>query len=220
MTIQNLPLSVEDARRVVEKITSIQIEDGITFEIKSAANIMDEADYAGVRVMLNATFEAMHTPLKIDLSTGDVITPRAVSYSFKLLFEDRSISILAYNLETVLAEKLETLLSRGTANTRMRDFYDVYALETMQQQNVDSSVLREAFVNTCKRRGSQVVVHDAALILDEIKKSKEMESLWKNYQRKFDYAVGIEWDDVNRATKRLYSMMDKIKVKRREDIER
>ncbi len=219
-TIQNLPLSVEDARRVVEEITSIQIEDGITFEIKSAANIMDEADYAGVRVILDATLETMHTPLKIDLSTGDVITPRAVAYSFKLLFEDRSISILAYNLETVLAEKLETLLSRGTANTRMRDFYDIYALEASQQQNIEPSVLREAFENTCKNRGSQAVVQDIALILEEIQESKEMTALWINYQSKFDYAAGIEWDDVVQSAKRLYSMMEKVKAKYREDLER
>ena len=202
-TIQNLPLSVADARRIVEEITSIQIDDGITFEIKSSANIMDEADYAGVRIILDATLETMHTPLKIDLSTGDVITPRAVSYSFKLLFEDRSISILAYNLETVLAEKLETLLSRGTANTRMRDFYDIYALETTQQQNIEPSVLREAFENTCKNRGSQAVVKDNTLILDEIQESKEMTALWTSYQSKFDYAAGIEWDDVMQAVRKL-----------------
>jgi predicted nucleotidyltransferase component of viral defense system len=219
-TIQNLPLSVEDARKVVNEIASIQIDDGVTFEIKSAANIMDEADYTGVRVMLDATLETMHTPLKIDLSTGDVITPRAVLYSFNLLFEERSISILAYNLETVLAEKLETLLSRGTANTRMRDFYDIYVLETMRRQIIDSSVLREAFVNTCKKRSSQATVQDAALILDEIQMSKEMAALWKKYQSKFDYAADIEWKDVIQSVRKLHSGMDKVKVKRREDFER
>jgi predicted nucleotidyltransferase component of viral defense system len=122
----------------------------MTFEIKSVANIMGEADYSGIRIMLNAVLETMHTPFKIDLSTGDVITPQAISYSFKLMFEDRSISILAYNLETVLAEKIETLLSRGTANTRMRDFYDIYALETTQQHNINTTILRQAFINTSK----------------------------------------------------------------------
>ncbi len=219
-TIQNLPLSVADARKVVNEIASIQIDDGVTFEIKSAANIMDEADYTGVRVALDATLETMHTPLKIDLSTGDVITPQAVLYSFKLMFEDRSISILAYNLETVLAEKLETLLSRGTANTRMRDFYDIYVLETMRRQIIDPSVLREAFLSTCKKRGSQAVVQDAALILDEIQMSKEMVVLWKKYQSKFDYAADIEWKDVIQSVRKLHSEMDKVKVKRREDFER
>jgi len=203
-TIKHLPLSVESARKIVEEIVAVQIEDGIDFEIKSTATIMDESDYSGVRVMLDTTLETMHTPLKIDFSAGDVITPREVAYSFRLLFEDRSISILAYNLETVLAEKLETLLSRGTANTRMRDFYDIYALETTQSHNIDPAVLREAFANTSKKRVSVAVASDAALILDEIQDSSVIMDLWKNYQRKFDYAADIDWVDVMKSVRRMY----------------
>jgi predicted nucleotidyltransferase component of viral defense system len=202
-TIKNLSLTVESAREVVEGITSVCIDDGMTFKIKSATIIMDEADYSGVRVMLDTTLETMRIPLKIDFSTGDVITPKEVEYSFRLLFEDRAVSIWAYNLETVLAEKLETLLSRGTANTRMRDFYDIYALETTRQRNIDLSVLRDALANTSKKRGSVAMVGDAALILDEIRGSPEMLALWINYQHKFDYAVGISWDGVMQSVSRL-----------------
>ena len=145
----------------------------------------------------------MRTPLKIDFSAGDVITPREVAYSFRLLFEDRYISILAYNLETVLAEKLETLLARGTANTRMRDFYDIYALETTQAHNIDPAVLREAFANTSKKRGSSAMANDASLILDEIQANSEMIALWKNYQKRFDYAADIGWDDVLKSVRTL-----------------
>lgn len=116
-TLKNLPLTEESAKKVVEEITSIQIDDGMAFEIKNVAPIMDESDYPGIRLMLDTTLENMRTPLKIDFSTGDVITPREVPYSFRLLFEDRTIFILAYNLETVLEEKIETLLARGTVNT-------------------------------------------------------------------------------------------------------
>ena len=123
-TIKNLPLSEESVVQIVEDITGIQIGDGVAFEIKIVSRIMDEAEYPGIRVALNTTLETMSTPLKIDFSTGDAITPGEVSYSYKLLFENRTISILAYNPETVLAEKLETIITRGTANTRMRDFYD------------------------------------------------------------------------------------------------
>ena len=132
-----------------------------------------------------------------------MITPREVSYSFKLLFEDRSISILAYNLETVLAEKIETLLSRGTANTRMRDFYDIYVLESMQAHNIDTDILRAAFSNTCDKRGSTVVVSNADLILNEIQSSHDMVVLWKNYQGKFDYAADIDWDNVMQSVRKL-----------------
>ncbi|GHU06898.1 abortive infection protein [Betaproteobacteria bacterium] len=203
-TIKNLSLTVESAREVVEGITAVQIDDGMMFKTKSATIIMDEADYSGVRVMLDTMLETMRTPLKIDFSTGDVITPQEIEYSFRLLFEDRSVSILAYNLETVLAEKLETLLSRSTANTRMRDFYDIYVLETTQQHNIDLSILRDALANTSRKRGSLAMLSDAPLILDEIHGSLEMVALWNNYQHKFDYARGIAWDDVMSSARNLY----------------
>jgi predicted nucleotidyltransferase component of viral defense system len=202
-TIKNLPLSETGARQIVEEITSMQIEDGMYFVIKSVSPIMDEADYPGIRIMLDTTLENMHTPLKIDFSTGDVITPREVAYSFRLLFEERTISILAYNLETVLAEKLETLIARGTTNTRMRDFYDIYVLANMQAQNIDTDILKKAFINTSEKRGSLALQTDADLILTEVVQSTAMIDLWKNYQRKYEYAADLTWDDVMMAVKKL-----------------
>lgn len=195
-TLKNLPLNEDNARKIVEEITAIHIEDGMIFEIKSVTPIMDEADYPGIRIMLDTAIETMHTPLKIDFSTGDVITPREVSYSFRLLFEERTISILAYNLETVLAEKLETLLARGTANTRMRDYYDIYVLTNTQEHNIDNATLKEAFVNTSAKRGSIGLLSDVHLILKEVAESAVLIDRWKNYQRKFDYAAEVLWADV------------------------
>lgn len=195
-TLKNLPLNEDSARKIVEEITAIHIEDGMIFEIKSVTPIMDEADYPGIRIMLDTAIETMHTPLKINFSTGDVITPREVSYSFRLLFEERTISILAYNLETVLAEKLETLLARGTANTRMRDYYDIYVLTNTQEHNIDNATLKEAFVNTSAKRGSIGLLSDVHLILKEVAESTVLIDRWKNYQRKFDYAADVLWADV------------------------
>ena len=113
-----------------------------------------------------------------------------------MLLEGRTISILAYNLETVLAEKMETLLVRGTANTRMRDFYDIYVLINTQAHNIDNSTLKEAFVNTSEKRGSYLLLQEEDLILKEISESKVLIDLWRNYQRKFDYAANVLWDDV------------------------
>ena len=195
-TLKNLPLNEDSARTIVEEITAIHIDDGMIFEIKSVTPIMDEADYPGIRIMLDTAIETMHTPLKIDFSTGDVITPSEVSYSFRLLFEERTISILAYNLETVLAEKLETLLARGTANTRMRDYYDIYVLTNTQEHNIDNATLKEAFVNTSAKRGSIGLLSDVDLILKEVAESTVLIDRWKNYQRKFDYAADVLWADV------------------------
>ena len=132
-TLRNLHLSAEHAKQIVSEITSIQLDDNVRFEIKSAGEIMNEAEYTGIRIQLDAFLETMRTPLKIDISTGDVITPHEVEFSYPLMFEDRSIPIKAYNLETVLAEKIETVLSRGTENTRLRDFYDLYILNSLHK---------------------------------------------------------------------------------------
>jgi len=204
-TIKSLPLSEESARKIVEDVTSVPIDDGMAFEIKSVVPIMDDAEYPGIRVTLEATLETMRTPLKIDFSTGDVITPREIMYSYKLLFEDRAISILTYNLETVLAEKLETLIARGTANSRMRDFYDIFTLENTQSRNIDKTVLKTAFANTIEKRGSSAVVADMDTIINEIENSPEMIALWENYRRRFEYASNIGWSDVMQAVKKLCS---------------
>jgi predicted nucleotidyltransferase component of viral defense system len=206
-TIIGFPLSIESAREIVEEITSIPLNDEMLFEIRNVTTIMDETDYSGVRVALDATLESMRTPLKMDFSTGNIITPREVEYSYQLLFEERTISILAYNLETVLAEKLETLITRGVANTSMRDFYDIYALETMQSENIDHNLLSLALMRTSGKRNSLELVYDASLILDEIEVSREMMALWKSYQKKFDYAADISWSDVMISVKRLYTIM-------------
>ena len=127
-TIKNYPLSTAEAKRMVEEIVQVPVHDNISFNIKGVDEIMDEMEYGGVRISLESQFEGMVTPMKLDLSTGDVITPREVRYSYPLMFEDRSIELMAYPLETVLAEKLETILARTITNTRMRDYYDIHIL--------------------------------------------------------------------------------------------
>lgn len=157
-TIKNLPLSAQTAESILAEIISVPIDDGVLFKIESISEIMGEAEYSGIRASMMAFIDTMRTPLKLDISTGDRITPREIEYQFKLMFEDRSITVLAYNLETVLAEKLETVLSRGTANTRLRDFYDLYILQHDCTQSFDVNTLSEAFRITCAHRNSQAAV--------------------------------------------------------------
>ena len=202
-TLKNLPLNEETVRKVIENITTVPIDDGMAFEIKNVAPIMDETDYPGIRVMMDIVFDKMHTPLKIDFSTGDTITPREVEFSFRLLFEKRTISILAYNLETLLAEKMETLLSRGTANTRMRDFYDIYVLTTTHAHDFNAATLKEAYTNTSKQRGSHNLLQDIDLIIREIGDSTALITLWQNYQRKFDYAADVKWSNIMASIKNM-----------------
>lgn len=132
-TVKGANIDVEDVENIIASIVSVPLEDGVKFRVKRISEIMEEAEYPGVRVSLETTFDGVITPLKIDISTGDIITPKEVRYSFKLMLEERAIEVWAYNLETVLAEKLETIISRNVTNTRMRDFYDIHILQQWQQ---------------------------------------------------------------------------------------
>ena len=136
-TVKGANLSVEDVENMMAEIIAVPIDDGVTFQVKSISEIMDEAEYPGIRVTITTLFDGVRTPLKIDISTGDAITPKEVRYSFKLMLEDRSIDVWAYNLETVLAEKLETIITRTTTNTRMRDFYDIAILQQLYGSTLD-----------------------------------------------------------------------------------
>lgn len=204
-TVRNLPLSTEDTEKIIMEIISIPMEDCVSFYIKGLSEIMDEAEYSGVRVTMEALLDTMKTPLKLDISTGDIITPGEVEYQFKLMFEDRTISVLAYNIETVLAEKLETIISRGTVNTRLRDFYDLYILQNGCAYSINPVVVSMAFRATSKKRGSEetVVIGESTLL--KIRQSKEMQELWKSYQTKFPYAEDIAWEKVMDAIDSLWN---------------
>lgn len=204
-TIKNMPLSVENAKEMLEEIIAISIDDGMTFSIKSVGEIMDEAEYSGVRANLEATLETMRTPLKVDISTGDIITAREVSYTFKLMFEERTISILAYNLETVLAEKMETVIARGVANTRLRDYYDLYILQNEYTHVINMEQFKEAFLATSKKRNSIQLIAEGNRILKEIEDSEVMQELWKGYQKKFSYAEDISWERVMVSIEKLFA---------------
>lgn len=146
---------------------------------------MDEAEYPGIRVSMTTTFDGVVTPLKIDISTGDAITPREVRYSFKLMLENRSIDIWAYNLETVLAEKLETIITRTTTNTRMRDFYDIYILDQLHGNTLNRQTLHDALRATAHKRGTEQHLAEAAEVFEEVENSPVMQKLWESYRKNF-----------------------------------
>ena len=194
-SIRNMPLDTIAAKAMVEEIIAVPVDDNIRFEINDFGTIMDDAEYSGVRISLNAFLDATRIPLKIDISTGDAITPAAVNYQYKLMFEERYITLWAYNLETVLAEKIETVLSRSVLNTRLRDFYDLYVLQDTGLE-IDKATLAAALTATARKRGSEQVLVLYERTLDEIRISPLMREQWERYQGKNNYAAGIVWDDV------------------------
>lgn len=201
-TIRNFPLDCEHAKQIVEEIAATPIDDNIRFEIKDVSNIMDEAEYGGVRLSLDAFLDTTKIPLKIDISTGDVVTPAEITYHYKLMFEQRYISLWAYTLETVLAEKIETVLVCTIFNTRLRDFYDLYILQNTDMK-IDTKILAAALVATCRKRDSEKVLPEYRRILDEIEANATMREFWENYQKKNSYAEGIAWETVMNAIRVL-----------------
>lgn len=140
-TIKGLPVNEQTVREMFEEICKIELDDDVTFSFRSIGEIREGDVYTGYRVSLSANYPPMAVPLKLDITTGDKITPKEIEYQFKLLLEDRSISVLAYNLETIMAEKLETVISRGDQNTRPRDYYDIYILGKLQYANIEPGAL-------------------------------------------------------------------------------
>lgn len=208
-TIKNTTISVTDVEIIISRIISIPLDDGVSFHIKRISAIMEEADYPGVRVSMETEFDGVITPLKIDISTGDVITPREMRYSFKLMLEDRTIEIWAYNLETVLAEKMETVISRNVTNTRMRDFYDIYILQKLHMEQLKKEVLWNALAATARKRGTleQIESADIREIFNEVESSSVMEELWKTYQKNYAYAADIPWHVIMKSICTLYEMI-------------
>lgn len=200
-TMQAMPLTMENARNVIEDILRVDVQDGVSFAITKVSDIMEEHDYPGIRFMLEATLDKMRQAIKIDISTGDVITPHDVPYSYKLMFEDRTLNLRSYNLETLLGEKLETIMARETANTRMRDFYDIHVL--MQQATIDHKILHDAFMATSMKRNTTDMMPRFDSILEEVKTDPAMQDMWNKYRRDNFFVGELTWEEVNESLRKL-----------------
>ena len=149
----------------------------------------------------------MITPIKIDISTGDIITPRAIEYDYSLMLEERSIKLWSYNLETIFAEKLQTILARGILNTRMRDFYDVYTLMLRNEERINHEILKQAFEATCNKRNTTDIITSGMQILDIIINDDRLNNLWNSYQQKYLYARDIPFEAAVKKAIQIYKMM-------------
>ena len=194
-TLNNLPLTPDAIRSALEQVCTTPSDDDVAFEIRTISPIREDDIYGGYRVMINAKFDTLLTPLSVDISTGDAITPHAVRYNFSEIFDDeKSYELWAYNIETVMAEKVETILRRGVFNTRPRDFYDAYILTTTQK--FDKAVFADALKATANHRGTTQQIADVADILRSIEDSSELRSMWGKYRKQFVYARNIEFEQI------------------------
>jgi len=203
-TIKGKTLSQSEISVFIENILRVPIDDGVSFALRGIEEIREEADYPGYRASIEAALDRTRQTLKVDITTGDFITPREIEYSFRLMFEDRVINILAYNLETVLAEKFETIITRGVTTTRMRDFYDIFIL--IATQNFDPEIFKAALQKTVTKRGTTEQMSDIESIVKIITDSTILIDLWQRYQKKFTYAADVSWGMTIDALNKLAGM--------------
>ena len=206
-TIKGYPVNENSIRKMIGDIISVPVEDGITFRFISIGEIREGDEYTGLRVALRADYEKLKVPLKLDITTGDIITPKEIEYCYKMMLEDRQISVLAYNLTTILAEKLETVIARGDQNTRPRDYYDIFVLTKLQNKNIDYENLKKALIATSTKRGSNKLIQKYQDIIQVVKNSTIMKNQWDNYKREFEYASDIQFAETCDA---VLSVMGKV----------
>ena len=180
-TIKGVSLQEEVIRNIVSEIINVKVDDGIDFEITDISHIREEDEYENFRVHLIANFEKIKNDMKIDITTGDAITPKEIEYLYPCLFQEESLRILAYPLETILAEKYESVIKRNIATTRMRDFYDLYNLYNLKKDEIDFGILKQAIISTAKRRDSLSLMKQAKDIVEDIKEDTYLKELWKAY---------------------------------------
>jgi predicted nucleotidyltransferase component of viral defense system len=204
-TVKGFDLTHEAIRSIFEEICKVHAPDDVTFEILGTADIREADDYPGIRVNMKANYPPISVPLTVDVTTGDRITPREIEYTFPMMFDEREISIMAYNLETALAEKLETVVSRGIANTRPRDFYDIYILWKLRGDEIVPDVLKKALERTAEKRGSREVMSRYDSILSDVLASEQMRGFWAKYQSEFDYAKKINFEEAIDTAREILS---------------
>ena len=206
-TIKGYPVTEKTIKTMFEEICDIYIPDDIVFEFKHIGEIREGDEYTGYRVSVTANYAPMAVPLKLDITTGDVITPKEISFAYPMMLEDRTISVLAYNLETILAEKLETVISRSDQNTRPRDYYDIFILYRLWKNNMNVHNLQCALKATGEKRGSVNLLTEYKRIMEVVVNSEVMGKQWKKYQKDFAYASEVSFKDACNTVTRIMDII-------------
>lgn len=205
-TIKGMPMGRENVEHMLREVISINVQDNVVFEIVSIKSIHAVSTYEDFRISLDARIFTIRGNLKIDMTTGDQIIPEEIEYPFQLMFEDRKIPVMAYNLQTILAEKIEAILSRNVVNTRGRDFYDVYMLLTVNRGHLDRSELLRALYMKAQERNSLQLIKDHKRLLGDIAASPEIDRMWRQYAQRYPYAKDIALDDTMRILKWVFEI--------------
>lgn len=211
-TIKGLPLNKSTITKVITEIINIDLKDNITFEIENIKDIREEDLYSGYNVNLKADFDGLKTNLMIDITTGDIITYKEVEFKYNTLFDNDTINIMTYNYETIIAEKFESIISRNIDNTRMKDYYDLYMFVNLKWNDINKETLRKAIINTSKNRETLSYIENANEYINLIEDDSKLKSLWNNYQKNYEYANDISFEDTIKSIKIISEIVTLISV--------
>lgn len=207
-TVRGIQLEEEEIVKIFKEILAIDINDGITFEYQRIEPIREEDAYNNFRIHIAAKYGKINSPMKVDVTTGDKITLAAIQYDYPFIFEDKTVPIMAYTLETVLAEKYETIIRRNIGNTRARDFYDLHVLYHERKDKVRPDILKMAIEHTAVKRGSMDMLKDWKDIMRDMREETALYSLWRNYAAENSYAEGLEFHVLLDTVEEIAGMID------------
>lgn len=206
-TLKGVPLEKENIEKIMNEIINIDVGDNIKMSIFSINDIRVEEIHPGFSVHINADSEGLKKHLLIDITTGDVITYREIKFSYKTIFDESVINIMAYNMETIIAEKFEAVLSKNIENTRMKDYYDLYVFSTLKWNVVDKVLLKKAIYNTCNKRNSINYLNNSAEYISLVANDSKIKGLWERYQNDYSYAKNITFEDTIDAINKINDLL-------------
>lgn len=205
-TLKSLPLNIDSIKNIFDSILSIDINDNVNFEIVSIKDIRLEDEYGGFRINVKGTFDKIRTNFFIEITTGDIITPREIEYQYNSIFEDKKINIMAYTVETIIAEKFNSVISRNIISTRAKDFYDVYML--MNENNINNENLIKAIKNTFNNRNTEYNINRFKEIIELLKESNSLKQVYFNYQNKLEYTKKVSFEDTIDAIIKIVNILE------------
>ena len=207
-TLKSLPLNIVSIRNIFEEILSIDIDDNVNFEIVNIKDIRLEDEYGGFRINVKGTFDKIRTNFFIEITTGDIITPREIKYRYNSIFEDKKINIMAYTIETIIAEKFESIISKNITTTRAKDFYDLYMLVNNHKDDINNRNLVNAVENTFNKRNTEFNIDNFKEIVEILENSNAVKGVFTNYQSKLEYTKKVSFDDTIKAINKIIDILD------------
>ena len=207
-TLKSLPLNIDSIRNIFEEILSIDIDDNVNFEIVNIKDIRSEDEYGGFRINVKGTFYKIKTNFFIEITTGDIITPREIKYKYNSIFEDKKINIMAYSIETIIAEKFESIISKNITTTRAKDFYDLYMLLNDHEDDINNRNLVKAIENTFNKRNTEFDIDNFKETVEILEDSNVLKRVFTDYQSKLEYTKEVSFDDTIKAIKNIINILE------------